>query len=46
MGRVMRQRRLPLPLQAALRAQREFSWDAMLTSYQTMFGTRESVSHE
>jgi glycosyltransferase involved in cell wall biosynthesis len=30
---------------ASLRAQREFSWDAMVAAYQTMFGTRESVSH-
>ncbi|WP_161830485.1 glycosyltransferase [Steroidobacter agaridevorans] len=30
---------------ASARAQREFSWDAMLASYQSMFGTRESVSH-
>lgn len=30
---------------ASMRAQREFSWDAMVAAYQTMFGTRESVSH-
>ncbi|WP_129644214.1 glycosyltransferase [Peristeroidobacter agariperforans] len=30
---------------ASLRAQRDFSWDAMVASYQSMFGTRESVSH-
>lgn len=30
---------------AFIRAQREFSWDGMLESYQNMFGTRESVSH-
>jgi len=30
---------------AAMRAQREFSWEGMLAAYQTMFGTCEAVSH-
>jgi glycosyltransferase involved in cell wall biosynthesis len=30
---------------AALRAQREFSWDGMLESYQSMFDARAAVSH-
>lgn len=30
---------------ASLRAQRAFSWDGMLASYQGMFSERESVSH-
>lgn len=30
---------------AAMRAQREFSWEGMLAAYQSMFGTREAVRH-
>lgn len=30
---------------AALRVQREFSWEGMLTEYQRMLGAREAVSH-
>lgn len=30
---------------AALRTQREFSWEGMVEAYQSMLGTREAVSH-
>jgi glycosyltransferase involved in cell wall biosynthesis len=30
---------------ASMRAQREFSWEGMLTAYQDMLGAREAVSH-
>ncbi|WP_116809136.1 glycosyltransferase [Steroidobacter cummioxidans] len=30
---------------AAMRAQREFSWEGMLAAYQSMFGKREAVRH-
>jgi glycosyltransferase involved in cell wall biosynthesis len=30
---------------AALRAQREFSWEGMVETYQSMLGTPEAVSH-
>ncbi len=30
---------------AALRAQREFSWEGMVEAYQSMLGAREAVSH-
>jgi glycosyltransferase involved in cell wall biosynthesis len=37
--------RTRMAMAALLRAQREFSWDAMLEAYQSMFGAREAMSH-
>jgi glycosyltransferase involved in cell wall biosynthesis len=37
--------RTRMAMAASMRAQREFSWDGMLAAYQSMFATREAVSH-
>lgn len=37
--------RIRMATAAAQRAQREFSWDGMVESYQSMFGTHQAVRH-